>query len=474
MKTEHHDHHTTDVKPVSPKHSCECLPCDIPTLCRNNYFTGKLLTERDFTAEQHYFMDKLRLHYVALHGWGVVCGLKVKPHLYCPDRRIVVEAGLAIDGCGREIRVLKEIDDVLLDMEFEKPSEQSEEPCPPEPKVDQEREPKPKVEGSHESAQVAPPQRQYVIDEPSEPPGQPSEPCLPAPSRYTLYICLRYAECQTEFMPAPFDECACDNAGQRPNRICQSYEIKILTEEPAGIKDIKARRDKCKIGDCESLYHQLLDDCPKPSDFDCIPLAVINDYTPGQKITEAMIDNQTYRVVLPSVSVLDQLIRCILEKLPTKKLTRIEDYNWDHEASYTCHEFMDEFIGDDKGPRNFWIQFENRLFEAGLTRRTFQATIVRFPDEAGPGRPEIAPVRVWWSNDNHRINLEIDRRYAQTLHNLRFDLYIRLRCNLLVDERGYPVDGELHAVLDENNYDLAPYTGDGIPGGLFESWIRVR
>jgi hypothetical protein len=67
-----------------------CLPCDIPPFSRNNYFTGKLLTARDFTAEQQYSADKLRLHQIALHGWGVVCGLKVKPHPHCPELRIVV------------------------------------------------------------------------------------------------------------------------------------------------------------------------------------------------------------------------------------------------------------------------------------------------------------------------------------------------------------------------------------------------
>ena len=29
-----------------------CVECDIPQLARNNYFTGKLLVERDFTDEK--------------------------------------------------------------------------------------------------------------------------------------------------------------------------------------------------------------------------------------------------------------------------------------------------------------------------------------------------------------------------------------------------------------------------------------
>src|SRR5438067_12663275 len=57
-----------------------CLCCDIPVFCRNNYYRGKLLTEREFADEQRYLIDKMRLHSVALHGWGVVCGLVVKPH----------------------------------------------------------------------------------------------------------------------------------------------------------------------------------------------------------------------------------------------------------------------------------------------------------------------------------------------------------------------------------------------------------
>src|SRR6516162_9096504 len=82
-----------------------CVPCDIPAFCRNYNYRGKLLTEREFIDEQRYFVDKMRLHALALHGWGVVCGLQVKPHPYCPEQRLVVEEGLAIDACGREIRV---------------------------------------------------------------------------------------------------------------------------------------------------------------------------------------------------------------------------------------------------------------------------------------------------------------------------------------------------------------------------------
>src|SRR6476469_4822243 len=114
MKSPTKDCGTTSTSaPASRKR--ECLPCAIPPFCRSNYYRGKLLTERDFRDEQRYFLDKTRLHNLALHGWGIVCGLAVKPHPYCPDRRIILEPGLAIDTCGREIRVVHEVEIALPD-----------------------------------------------------------------------------------------------------------------------------------------------------------------------------------------------------------------------------------------------------------------------------------------------------------------------------------------------------------------------
>ena len=75
-----------------------------------NYFTGKLLVERDFTDETRFHMEKLRHHQQQLHGWGVVCGLKVKPHPNpaCRDRFVCIEPGSAVDCCGHDIIVREE------------------------------------------------------------------------------------------------------------------------------------------------------------------------------------------------------------------------------------------------------------------------------------------------------------------------------------------------------------------------------
>src|SRR5690349_15063008 len=89
---------------------CDCNePCEAEAPTRNHYFTGKLLVERDFTDEQHYFREKLRLHHQRLHGVGVVCGLAVvqHPNESCRDRLVILEPGSAVDCCGHDVYVIE-------------------------------------------------------------------------------------------------------------------------------------------------------------------------------------------------------------------------------------------------------------------------------------------------------------------------------------------------------------------------------
>ena len=69
---------------------------------RSRYFYGKLLTVDDFETEQKYMNDKRRMINRFLHGSGVVCGMNV---VRVDDRTISVEMGLALDFAGREIVV---------------------------------------------------------------------------------------------------------------------------------------------------------------------------------------------------------------------------------------------------------------------------------------------------------------------------------------------------------------------------------
>ena len=70
---------------------------------RPRYFSGRLLTPEDLTAEQEYHLGAHRRHLQRLHGFGVVDGLKVT--LGSSGDTLTVEPGTAIDGHGREIQL---------------------------------------------------------------------------------------------------------------------------------------------------------------------------------------------------------------------------------------------------------------------------------------------------------------------------------------------------------------------------------
>jgi hypothetical protein len=81
--------------------SCGCSSCQtLTTFERPRFFSGQLLTESELNGEQRYVVDKNRLHNRLLHGYGVVCGLRVS---CCDTTRVTVEAGYALDPCGNDI-----------------------------------------------------------------------------------------------------------------------------------------------------------------------------------------------------------------------------------------------------------------------------------------------------------------------------------------------------------------------------------
>ena len=92
---------------MSDKLPDPCIPCGMHIPKRNAYFDGKLLVARDFTDEQDYHRGHRQMHNSLLHGTGVVCGLRLiqHPSPECRSENLVLEPGLALDCCGREIIV---------------------------------------------------------------------------------------------------------------------------------------------------------------------------------------------------------------------------------------------------------------------------------------------------------------------------------------------------------------------------------
>ena len=130
---------------------------------RNRYYYGKLMDVLHFSMEQQYVLAKEWLYNRAVLGSGVVCGLGVEPLTTSDGNGVVVRAGLAIDGWGREIVVPEDVALVPLELT---------DPC-----------------------------------------GKPSDTALPKETR----IDLCYAECLTDFAPAYVsDDCGCDGGDERP------------------------------------------------------------------------------------------------------------------------------------------------------------------------------------------------------------------------------------------------------------------
>ena len=176
--------------------STECPECEIGSLTRNNYFTGKLLVERDFKDEQRYYMDKLRLHQKRLHGEGVVCGLEVKEHSNqaCRGRYLCIDPGFAKDCCGNDIIVpQQECIDITQFKSWTKLRAAQ------------------KTQAGGAGA-----------------PG--------IGSSHTLQICVRYRECPTENIPVLYDDCGCDDTACAPNRILESYAFDLLVDPEIKVK----------------------------------------------------------------------------------------------------------------------------------------------------------------------------------------------------------------------------------------------
>ena len=155
-----------------------CIPCGLHSFRRNTYFNGKLLTERDFSDEQGYLVGKDRLHNSLLHGHGSVCGLSLSAHPNedCRRRYLVLEPGLALDCCGREIVVAER---VVID-----------------------------IAALIEEQGIA----------------------LNPEADEDLFIAICYHECGDEKVPAILPDCGCETGNEAWNRIRESWTVSLRVE----------------------------------------------------------------------------------------------------------------------------------------------------------------------------------------------------------------------------------------------------
>jgi hypothetical protein len=236
-------------------------PTDLAPARRNRYYYGKLMDVRHFTMEQRYVLSKEWLYNRDILGPGVVCGLGVDTLSTSAGNGLVVHAGLAIDGWGREIIVPEDVSMVPLQL------------------TDQ-------------------------CGQASAAGGQAGA----LPSQVMVQLC--YSECQTDFSPAlASDDCGCGDC--EAGTIVETYCLKVTAGTAPAVTDACASDviTGLKAGKLHDVLCALSQTCaPLPAD-PCLTLANV---TVAEDST-LTIDSVSPRQIAPTNRILAQLIACLAQ-----------------------------------------------------------------------------------------------------------------------------------------------------------------
>jgi hypothetical protein len=399
--------------PTSPSAPCSAA-CGSIVAERNRYFTGKYMTARDFQGEQQYFLSRHQLHNRLLHGWGIVCGLRVlhHPNRECAARWVVVRAGIALDCCGRELVL-------LADTPFELP------------------------------LLAAPP----TAEAPAGAAAPANGPPPPRNADGALLLCLRYTEEQIEEVPALYNEGLCDPTRREANRVREVAKLEWLRPdqvEPTCWRTTEGDPNKPCRDDCDDELPGPAGICLEP-ECPCghtVPLALIR-FDPQHPEAGFDIDIAGRRE-LP---------------LPEEFHTHIVGINWPHGGDVSLSHLREAMHG------RLEVRFDRKLLPAdghktGISALTF---IVQY----GGLQRDVRPLPY---SRHHLPRLEedclavfhIDPDYIDPEEDDNVAdnwIYITLKCDFILDCHHNPVDGtHLGGRLP---------SGNGTRGGIFESWFRV-
>ena len=423
-----------------PQEPC-ATECGFIATERNRYFTGKFMTARDFRDEQAYFLSHHRKHNRVLHGWGIVCGLRVVPHPNpdCADRWVVVRAGIAIDCCGREMVLHK---DTPFELPLPRPAEPGKADTASQKDVPNQQDRPRQHDTPHQQdrpGHMAAQQQQ----------GVPAQEVMSGP----FLLCLRYDEEEIEHVPALYAEGTCDPTRREANRVREVARLGVCSLDevepgcwrvPGG--DMEARcRDDCDeelpgpAGIC------LEPECPCGQ---AVPLALIN-FNPENPEAGFEIDTRGRRH-LP---------------VPPEFLTHVVGINWPHGGEVTLSHLRHNMGG------RLEVRFDRKLLPAegdatGVNAFTFvvqyggiqrDIEFLPFPRDYPPGLEEDC--RAVFTIDPDYIDPRERDNIAGNV------VYVTLKCDFILDCHENPVDGD-------HMRGRLP-SGDGIPGGIFESWFRV-
>jgi hypothetical protein len=393
-----------------------CGVCDPKHLERNKYYYGKQFTVRDLEQEQRYFLDKMALTNRALSGWGVVCGLTVE---IC-DHKLTVCPGMALDCCGRLIRVCEPYT-ICLEDQIKKCADK------------------------------------------------------------TYALCLEFAECLTEETNLPPDECDGGDLHEH-NRIRDHYRIRLKPwddkcharhDDCVPCPDHGKRpaseppEPKCPPPTVHShLCHHLL--CTECDCCACVVLAQVRLDDPVR------VDACTHRRIVYNNSMLYRLIEC-----RHGDLAHIVDFNWRSETHGKNSRRVSWEWFFDRIREGLTVDFDHPMDPRSISHHTFVVTLT-FPDRDS-GRvlaervpPGKRPTVEQYGNCS-RATFQADPDWLadeRRLSALRdgFGVEITLRGSNIyaIGQGGRPgkaLDGDFIG-------ELLP-TGNGSPGGDFFDWFHV-
>jgi hypothetical protein len=396
------------------------------------------MAARDFEDEQAYFLSRHRLHNRLLHGWGIICGLEIRPHPdpNCADRYVIVKPGIAIDCCGRELVVEEE-----KTVEVWKPPQ-----------------------GNKGNAR----------DE--------SESTL---ERQEFVLLIRYCEQEIEMVPPLYEDC--DHDELQANRVREVANLVALPrwDVDEGCWPHRRHDEENKERPCRSCGDEPIDDrsCLEP-ECHCeqgVPLALVTHLRKSEERSVALEIRTDRRPEL---------------RTPPEYLTHIVGINWPHggvvRLSHLVGSAMNgrleiyfdrqldtppgvQIYDEDENGRlqaqsdEQGHEYEDNyaLMGTGVNAYTFMAELHRqedvhyspevlFDDSNPPGL----------LSDLCRAVFPLDDRVLTG--DIRLDnavIFVKLRCDFVLDCNGRPVDGD-------HLRGRRP-TGNGHSGGTFESWFRV-
>lgn len=400
-------------------HKRVCNICD-KAFERNNYYFGKLMKVQDFEIEQSYFNKKRWLINRMILGWGVVCGLDVKQK---NENEVIIEPGLAIDYCGREIRVC---DTQLVSL------------APQEDECNYEE----KVEQTNGSEQYA--------------------------------ICLKFKECKTESFPAFHS--ACDQKEKcQFNRIRDWFEIKVIPFSEQNKKSFCLKRDDCE--DQKSLHQCICDwlcECPECCEPECVVLATVT-LDNSHNIQE--IDECSNRKLVYNNPLLYDLISCYHGDLP-----HVCQINWVHGKKYIWNDFQDEVVAN-----GLKVTFNKPMNRDTVNKHTFLVAAITVEENTGyrlfryiPAddiivNNEVTEATFIFVQDSGGDEKGEGDEHSGSVSGLAegAEIEIILRGSSIFSEDGKALDGSFRGNLPDSEEGDLP-SGTGTQGSDFVSWFSVE